>query len=238
MLREHGYGGIADAIADDKLRSIQALERLGLPRYRTNITPITDFLSNPQTAFSQLDLDSYMVVLNPARAPKLERKRKFGVTKDEVPEFITKSLEAAEYPDYDVIMQESFIHCYGGNLVCSANGLVLMELIEGEFGHNDLVVARKNPEFTMQRDPFTGLFRAVVQPSFGEIDSDFQAAISKTILSVPHHTNSTIESTIAARRLEFEPGYYEFYLDRRTASTPLEPFFIDYQDSPLFQPAA
>lgn len=234
-LREQGYGEVAEAIDDDKIKSIRALERLGLPRYRTTVTPIAEFLTEPQAAFAELDLDWYMVVLNP-HDKRLERKRKFGLTKAEIPDFIAQTLSPAERQKYSIILQESFIHCYGGNLVCSANGLVTLELIKGELGHNDLVVARKNPQYIMQRNPISGLFKTEITKEFGEIETELPGALWRTMFLVPHKIDTEHAAEFALRGLEFDPGYYEFYLDRRTPSSRLEPFFIDYQGAALFQP--
>jgi hypothetical protein len=228
-LQEHGLVDIAKQIDDDKITSLAKLDELGLPHVQTEIIGVLDFQADPARAFELIDLAKYMVILasKPDKAKAQQRFRAVGLAKEEIEDFVRTTLKEEDYANYDLLLQDLFPQFYGGNIVCSTNGNVFAEIVEGPIGHNDLVTSRKNPEFTVRRDLHTGRFLYSFE------DEDLRRGIWRTLTAIPHEVE---QEEFGARRMEFRPGYYEFYLTRETEDGGLRPIFMDYSDQPAFIP--
>lgn len=232
-LRAAGLIDLANAIDDDKLTSLKRVQELGLPQTPWTYSTVEGFLNNPNATFERLDLERYLAVLTPTRNHLLERKRDFRLTKPEVISFAKNSLSPSELPSYDIVLQGFFQHLYGGNIVCDADGRIFVEVVKGELGHNDLVTQRKKADLIMQRSPVTGFFsidianKAALGDTPEQLEPDLPKALWKAVFSIPHVIEGNYSPDYAARGAKFTPGYYEFYLDRRTKDASLEPFFVD-----------
>jgi hypothetical protein len=208
---------LGDEIDQEKISSLQALENLGLPRYRQLIVPMDDFLAEPDSHFNQFDLDTYFTILAPSTT-SLPRPRK---------QFINEEITPENRRNYSVILQEAFPQRYGGNIVCNDDGSVLLEMLEGDFGHNRLI-GGELAAFTAKRNPFSGRF------SYSFEDEALRQATWAVINCIPRDPSDMHANDYVART-NFHPGYYEFLLVQRTDQAPLEPIFIDYSNKPAFR---
>ncbi|HVS59026.1 MAG TPA: hypothetical protein VHD60_04835 [Candidatus Saccharimonadales bacterium] len=240
-LREAGLRELADTIDDDKLTSLNRVKEFGLPQTRWTYSRAEDFLNDPDATFEALDLDHYLAVLTPTRNPSLKRMRDFRLTKPEVIDFAKNKIPTQELAKYDIVLQEFFQHHYGGNIVCNPDGSVFVEVVKGELGHNDLVTQRKTADLIMQRSPITGFFSIDIENTLAlgdspqQLEPDLPKALWKAVFSIPHVIEGDHSPEYAARGAKFMPGYYEFYLDRRTENSSLEPFFVDCSVQKLYR---
>lgn len=229
-LETMGFKELAAGVDQDKLVSLRLINELGLPTYPRVITPVPQLEADPAAAFGQLSIDRYFTILAPMRSDLL-RYRRPNLTDPEVLEFIRETLTPEIKDKYVVVLEQSMPHAYGGNVVCRPDGGVIVEMISGNFGHNQLISGAQ-PEFTASRDSYSGRFLYSFE------DRELRAAVWRTILAIPHAIEGQHAAEFAYRGLRFHAGYYEFNLDQPDGIGPLKPHFIDYTAQPAFQAPA
>lgn len=228
-----------------KLAGLRTLEYLHLPRYKRVITPLADFLSDPERYFRRLPNSSVFYVNLISSIHGRGRIRDYGLKKDEVLLFIERSIKDHEVPDFTILLSQFFENQYGGSIIVNPNGTVIMEVVPGE--HSPLCYGQKTPTIFGVTNPFTGTFgiyldnegvKRLNNPGTGEImegSPEHEACILEETLL---HTLRCIpvDNDDASVRRGHHPGYYEFILvnsngDGRT----LSPLFLDYRSDPIYQ---
>jgi hypothetical protein len=216
--RRHGDPQLGARLNLDRLEGFKALERLNLPRYKQMTLPLSDFLEDPEGYIDSIGSERFYINL-PPKQQDLQRYRQIDLERAEVMEFIDKHVPQANHPHYIIHVSEYFENIFSGNIVINPAGDVVGEMVTGV--QSPLATGEKTPEFTMKRDPFTKIFKY----SFEE--ESLRRAMWRTMLAIPHDGEG--------RELESTPGYYEFVLIKRDEQAPLEPIFLDYSNSPIYQ---
>jgi hypothetical protein len=216
--RKHGELQLGARLNLDRLEGFNALERLSLPRYKQATLPLPDFLKHPDEHFDNIGSEKFWINLPPKRQ-ELQRYRQINLERAGIIEFINEHVPDASHFEYNIHLSEYFDNIFSGNIVINSAGDVVGEMVTGV--QSPLATGEKTPEFTMKRDPFTKIFKY----SFEE--ESLRRAMWKTMLAIPHDGEG--------RELECTPGYYEFVLIKRDEQAPLEPIFLDYSNSPIYQ---
>ncbi len=214
-----GFKAQAEKLSTDRLKGFRELERLNLPRYRSTTLPLTTFLDEPEMHFNKLDANKYWINLPPIN-PSLQRFRQIDLSRKDVTTFIEENIPTHQISNYNLHLSEYVKNLYGGNIVVSKDGLnVSIEMGDGV--QSPIATGEKTPTYITNRDPFTGIFKYSFE------DNDLRRAVWRTISAIPHDGE--------ARDMKFLPGYYEFILAHRDSTKALEPIFLDYSSSSIYQ---
>jgi hypothetical protein len=228
-LQRLGLRKVAGEVDQDKLEELRQLDSLGCPHYQRHVATVETFLGEPAVSFRQLNREQYFVILSP-RNDQLERFRERNLSQLLIPEFIHSNVTREQWGDYDVILEETYPHCYGGNIVCRKDGSIDVEMIAGELGHNQLV-SGATPEFILRRDRVATMFNYRSRAN----DLLAKQVLWEALLSIPHQGAQATDSTLPDySQAVFPEGYFEFYIDQRQPSLPLQPVFIGYSDKAAF----
>lgn len=161
-----------------------------------------------------------MVYINIIPTSKdLGKYTRFGILKEVAIQFIKDNLPTELADQYHVGIYEYHLNIYGGSVIISSNGHILMEFGEGSC----LEYTRGNsiPKFSAERDIYTGVIH------YNSEDEELREAAWCTLQHIPHNGEGV--------RVDFLPGYYEFALYRHEKSGTLQPTFFDYKDNPVYQ---
>jgi hypothetical protein len=220
-LATYGLSSVAIGVDQGRFKAMEVVERLGLPHNRWSVIKVNDFLQNPDEHTANFPTERRFTVLA-SKKPHTLRFRQRGLDADGIVQLINSSLTKEMISDYHVILEDSPVYTYGGNIVCSKSGAVRLEMNAGKDGQSE-IVGGKQPEFIAERDLLSGLFKHSYE------DETLRRAVWRTIMTIPSRFQTDHAAEYMSREIEFHPGYYEFYLDEQ-----LRPLFIDYTDESAF----
>ena len=214
----NGKFEIAAQLHDDKLAGINALNELNLPSPYGEMVLASQYLEDPLQYFSQIETD--LVYINIIPLTKDQKKHtRFGISKEEAIQFIDSHLPVELIDKFTVGVYEYYPNVYGGSVIINPSGHILMEFGKG----NCLDYTRGSyiPEFCAEADANTGIMH------YNSDDIELREAAWRTLRYIPHNSEGI--------NTNFLPGYYEFALYRQPKSGILQPAFLDYKDSPVYQ---
>jgi hypothetical protein len=220
-LSELGLDSVISGVDQGRFRAMEAVEQLGLPHNPWAITPVNEFLEDPESHTADFPSETRFAILA-SRRPNTPRFRDRGLSSQGICELIYDSLSPAARDSYNVILENSPVYTYGGNIVCGKSGAVRIEMNAGRDGQSE-IVGSKLPDYISERDLITGFLKHSFE------DEQIRRLVWNTLLAVPHETTNGHSDDFKARGLQFHPGYYEFYLDENHS-----PRFIDYSDQDAF----
>jgi hypothetical protein len=216
-----------------KDESIDMLEKLKLPTYKSVKMSSQEFLANPSKYLAEIGNPRmcWVDLMGPTgRNTVWHHVRKFDLLAEQAANFITTNI--GEFSSNPILLLKQFFpNVFGGTLLIT-DDKIYSEIVRGSI--DDLTHLQKTPELTMSRNNLTGLFEFA-----GDEMSDTEQTrgfLLRTLQKIPHD-----DARLRDRR--YFPGYYEFILTYREdtekpsedwAGEPLKPLFVDYQKSPYF----
>jgi hypothetical protein len=221
--RDLGY------LKESRLTSWDRIEELGLPSHTRTVLPLEVFLRNP-ASLGKGEKEGELFVLLEPRHEDGKRYRKLGLKKSEVVGYLNQVISDnnLKVEDYDLAISETLLQAYGGNIVVSSDGGVVVELSGG--GQGFVADGSHDPNkhgdmMRVWRDPLLGSFK-YSWPLKGDKESEeykeaesLRKAVYQTVLHLPHEGEG--------RDIKFAPGYYEFHLVDKNGQGKLQPLFID-----------
>lgn len=220
--RQDDLKRFAKALREPRLTGWKRVKELGLPNDTPEIFPLTVFLRNPEF-FLPKRPGKWLVLLEPKKINEM-RYRKASLETNEIfcwiKDVIEKNNLNSEF--YDLALGETHQSEYGGNIIITHEGKILIEFTKGGQGvisegkHNQ---AEHGELFLVRRDEHMGSFKYSWADEDGKPTRE---SIYKVLMKIPH--NGT------GRDRQFLPGYYEFQLIDR--GNGLEPLFFDCRIDP------
>ncbi len=146
-----------------RLKGLERLEELDLPRYNNVITTVGEFLDNPQAFIDQVNNRGESFY------PKIIKKSgrrvyQLATKEEDLVDFVTKHMKKrlgkkkfrASRED-TFVLSEFFKNIYGGSFVIHDDGYVVMELCRGN--HSKIAHGQVSPLLTGMSDLNTGSMR-------------------------------------------------------------------------------
>ena len=198
---------------DYKEESMKILRETGLPRFKTVIMDLSEFLKNKEEVYLQFEYTpDFINIINKKTG---ERNRKEGVSKEGIDVFIKNIVtDLSKVGDYKILVSESPEILYGGVLVISSPEKFYMEMVKGSL--TDLVSKNKLPDYTASYDK-ENAFDLSIKYS-GSVDDKLKLKMYEII-----------------QLTKFRIGYYEFCLAKTDPkSDKLTPFFFEYSDKETY----
>lgn len=106
----------ASKIDENRTIGFQNVERLNLPRYKSKIISIADFLKNPGKNLKEIDSEKFFISLIPKKKD-LNRIGRAGINREEVMQFIAEYVSPKNQNHYDISINQFFDNIFGGTIL-------------------------------------------------------------------------------------------------------------------------
>ncbi len=225
-LKETGKDGdekMIEAMSASRFAGWDKVEELGLPGYERTILPLSDFLENPDASLPPEDEQKWFALLEPKESTG-QRYRKTLLTRDEILKFVRETVDEHHLnpQEYDLAIVETQPQEYGGNIITSKNGDILIEISKGGQGvvadgtHDENI---HGPLFRVTRDPLLGSMKYSWEDGEATNEIPLRKYAHDTLMNIPHEGEG--------RERTFLEGYYEFHLVKKGENETLKPVFVD-----------
>jgi hypothetical protein len=205
-------------LVEGRKAGLKGLEELHLPHNPTITVSPADFFRNTEGILKEVGTPKIYIALVP-KDPQYPRYSYGGLYTNRAASYVGEKIPRNLRQFYNIAIQPFYENVYGGNIVTQPDGGVFVEFTKGKQVH--VARGKVTPEYTITRDQFTNSLK------FSFEDPVLRDLMYTTLLAIPHSGSG--------RELTFTPGYYEFALVQKTDNGPLEPIFLEYRDSAIYQ---
>ena len=223
-----------------KKAGLQFLKEYNLPRYKKVSVNLQEFLDSPEGTFKELVSETGLYYSSILNLESGERIFRLGQRQKEVIEFILDKLSSKEIIlNSELILSEYWHNYYGGNLLISKNGRILVELVEGK--HAKLVKSEGQVLMSAETQIHTNFLQFKNKPEMDEqLQTSLRQAIIRTLSLVPKRQVFLDEEVLTRfQEARFDKkgnkyvelphdGYFEFILTKKSEEEEkLRTIFID-----------
>jgi hypothetical protein len=215
-----------------KLTGHLFLKKFDLPRYKKIIFPLSEFKDAFPKAFDEFQAQSALYFPQLINQKTGERSYVLNKTKDETRQYILDFLinKSKKIEDYTLVLSEFWTNDYGGNVIISETGQVMVEIQQGE--HTPLTTSQGNISMKANTNQFTGRleFTTIDTTIDAKLADQLQKTIRRVLNLIPkklvpsnggggRFQRSIIDELGRDCKEILTPGYFEFVLSKKEEKT-------------------
>jgi hypothetical protein len=205
-------------LTKSRIDTYARLERMGLPTVPHVSSTLREFIEHAPQYLGEFSGKHVRLIVEPIGADELlETIRLTDPAPEEIVAKLRQKVSPNQISKYSVLMKEFIPYAYAVTIMVNSDQSMIIEASKPTSSSLQL---NGTPDFMLSRDPWLGTFRY----SFESPD------IRKLLYRVTHF----LPHIGSGRSREFQKGYYEMIIAKRSESSPFCFYFDDFREGKGF----